>query len=34
MVFKKDTVVGTMIFTITLCLLCSFMITGTAGVLK
>lgn len=34
MVFKKDTVVGTMVFTITLCLLCSFMITGTAGVLK
>ncbi|MCI2963243.1 Na(+)-translocating NADH-quinone reductase subunit C [Shewanella sp. N2AIL] len=34
MVFKKDTVVGTMIFTITLCLLCSFMITGTAGILK
>ncbi|QYJ78253.1 Na(+)-translocating NADH-quinone reductase subunit C [Shewanella acanthi] len=34
MAFKKDTVVGTMIFTITLCLLCSFMITGTAGILK
>ncbi|MGL5391413.1 MAG: Na(+)-translocating NADH-quinone reductase subunit C, partial [Shewanella sp.] len=34
MVFKKDTVVGTMIFTISLCLLCSFMITGTAGILK
>jgi Na+-transporting NADH:ubiquinone oxidoreductase subunit C len=34
MVFKKDTVVGTMIFTVTLCLLCSFMITGTAGILK
>lgn len=34
MVFNKDTVVGTMVFTITLCLLCSFMITGTAGVLK
>lgn len=34
MAFKKDTVLGTMVFTITLCLLCSFMITGTAGVLK
>ncbi|GIU19226.1 Na(+)-translocating NADH-quinone reductase subunit C [Shewanella colwelliana] len=34
MAFKKDTVVGTMIFTIILCLSCSFMITGTAEVLK
>lgn len=34
MAFKKDTVLGTMIFTVTLCLLCSFMITGTADLLK
>ncbi|MCG9696101.1 Na(+)-translocating NADH-quinone reductase subunit C [Shewanella sp. Isolate11] len=34
MAFKKDTVVGTMIFTIILCLSCSFMITGTAEILK
>ncbi|QYJ92738.1 MULTISPECIES: Na(+)-translocating NADH-quinone reductase subunit C [Shewanella] len=34
MAFKKDTVVGTMIFTLVLCLSCSFMITGTAEVLK
>lgn len=34
MAFKKDTVMGTMIFTVTLCLLCSFMITGTAELLK
>ncbi|GGI96041.1 Na(+)-translocating NADH-quinone reductase subunit C [Shewanella hanedai] len=34
MAFKKDTIVGTMIFTVTLCLLCSFMITGTAELLK
>ena len=34
MAFKKDTVVGTMVFTFILCLLCSFMITGTAELLK
>ncbi|MCL1146662.1 Na(+)-translocating NADH-quinone reductase subunit C [Shewanella marinintestina] len=34
MAIKKDSFVGTMIFTVTLCLLCSFMITGTAEVLK
>lgn len=34
MALKKDSVMGTMIFTITLCLLCSFMITGTAELLK
>ncbi len=34
MAFKKDTVFGTMVFTVTLCLLCSFMITGTADLLK
>ncbi|WOT03840.1 Na(+)-translocating NADH-quinone reductase subunit C [Shewanella youngdeokensis] len=34
MVFKKDSFIGTMIFTVTLCLLCSFMITGTAELLK
>lgn len=34
MTFKKDSFVGTMIFTVTLCLLCSFMITGTAELLK
>lgn len=34
MAFKKDSFVGTMIFTVTLCLLCSFMITGTAELLK
>ncbi|MCL1094328.1 Na(+)-translocating NADH-quinone reductase subunit C [Shewanella kaireitica] len=34
MAFKKDSFLGTMIFTVTLCLLCSFMITGTAELLK
>lgn len=34
MALKKDSVVGTMIFIITLSLLCSFMITGTAELLK
>ena len=34
MAFKKDSFVGTMIFTVTLCLLCSFMITGTSELLK
>ncbi|GIU35907.1 Na(+)-translocating NADH-quinone reductase subunit C [Shewanella schlegeliana] len=34
MALKKDSFMGTMIFTVTLCLLCSFMITGTAEVLK
>ncbi|MCE9678122.1 Na(+)-translocating NADH-quinone reductase subunit C [Shewanella sp. AS1] len=34
MAFKKDSIVGTMIFTIILCLSCSFMITGTAEILK
>ena len=34
MAFKKDSFVGTMIFTVTLCLMCSFMITGTAELLK
>lgn len=34
MAFKKDTVLGTMVFTVTLCLLCSFMLTGTAELLK
>ncbi|MDF0533964.1 Na(+)-translocating NADH-quinone reductase subunit C [Shewanella sp. A32] len=34
MAFNKDSVAGTFLFTIVLCLLCSFMITGTAGVLK
>ncbi|WP_076407985.1 Na(+)-translocating NADH-quinone reductase subunit C [Shewanella sp. UCD-KL12] len=34
MALKKDSVMGTMIFTVTLCLLCSFMITGTAELLK
>jgi len=34
MAFKKDTVMGTMVFTVTLCLLCSFMLTGTAELLK
>jgi len=34
MAFNKDSVAGTFLFTIVLCLVCSFMITGTAGVLK
>ncbi|MGX9462672.1 Na(+)-translocating NADH-quinone reductase subunit C [Shewanella sp. A14] len=34
MAFKKDTVTGTMIFIIVLSLVCSFMITGTAEILK
>ncbi len=34
MAFNKDSLVGTMLFTLVLCLLCSFMITGTAEVLK
>ena len=34
MAFKKDTVTGTMIFIIVLSLICSFMITGTAEILK
>ncbi|MBV7317180.1 Na(+)-translocating NADH-quinone reductase subunit C [Shewanella sp. NIFS-20-20] len=34
MAFNKDSVLGTMVFTISLCLVCSFMITGTAEVLK
>ncbi|MDB2385905.1 Na(+)-translocating NADH-quinone reductase subunit C [Shewanella sp.] len=34
MAIKKDSFLGTMIFTVILCLLCSFMITGTAEVLK
>ncbi|OBT08392.1 Na(+)-translocating NADH-quinone reductase subunit C [Shewanella sp. UCD-FRSSP16_17] len=34
MAFKKDTVAGTMIFIISLSLVCSFMITGTAEILK
>ncbi|KFZ37431.1 Na(+)-translocating NADH-quinone reductase subunit C [Shewanella mangrovi] len=34
MAFNKDSIVGTMVFTIVLCLVCSFMITGTADVLK
>ncbi|AQS37420.1 NADH:ubiquinone oxidoreductase, Na(+)-translocating, C subunit [Shewanella psychrophila] len=34
MALKKDSVVGTMIFIISLSLLCSFMITGTAELLK
>lgn len=34
MAFNKDSIAGTMVFTIVLCLVCSFMITGTADVLK
>ncbi|GGI77126.1 Na(+)-translocating NADH-quinone reductase subunit C [Shewanella gelidii] len=34
MAFNKDSIMGTMIFTISLSLLCSFMITGTAEILK
>ena len=34
MAFKKDSVVGTMVFIISLSLVCSFMITGTAEILK
>ncbi|TKB49315.1 Na(+)-translocating NADH-quinone reductase subunit C [Ferrimonas sediminicola] len=34
MAFNKDSVLGTMTFSVVLCLLCSFMITGTAEVLK
>ncbi|MCF1428649.1 MAG: Na(+)-translocating NADH-quinone reductase subunit C [Shewanella sp.] len=34
MAFNKDSVLGTMTFTVVLCLVCSFMITGTAEVLK
>ena len=34
MAIKKDTVTGTMIFIIVLSLICSFMITGTAEILK
>ncbi|WP_417348297.1 Na(+)-translocating NADH-quinone reductase subunit C [Ferrimonas sp.] len=34
MAFNKDSVLGTMVFSVVLCLLCSFMITGTAEVLK
>ncbi|MFQ6370829.1 Na(+)-translocating NADH-quinone reductase subunit C [Shewanella sp. YIC-542] len=34
MTFNKDSVAGTFVFIIVLCLVCSFMITGTADVLK
>ncbi|SDI97844.1 Na+-transporting NADH:ubiquinone oxidoreductase subunit C [Ferrimonas sediminum] len=34
MAFNKDSVLGTMTFSVVLCLLCSFMITGTVEVLK
>lgn len=34
MAFKKDSVMGTMVFIISLSLVCSFMITGTAEILK
>lgn len=34
MAFNKDSILGTMTFTVVLCLVCSFMITGTADVLK
>ena len=34
MAINKDSMLGTMLFTVVLCLLCSFMITGTAEVLK
>ncbi|MCL1141224.1 Na(+)-translocating NADH-quinone reductase subunit C [Shewanella gaetbuli] len=34
MAFKKDSVMGTMVFIIILSLVCSFMITGTAEILK
>lgn len=34
MALKKDSVMGTMVFIVTLSLLCSFMITGTAELLK
>ena len=34
MAFKKDSVMGTMVFIISLSLVCSFMITGTAQILK
>ncbi|WP_298439012.1 Na(+)-translocating NADH-quinone reductase subunit C [uncultured Ferrimonas sp.] len=34
MAFNKDSVAGTFIFSALLCLICSFMITGTAEVLK
>ncbi|WP_076540769.1 Na(+)-translocating NADH-quinone reductase subunit C [Shewanella sp. UCD-KL21] len=34
MAYKKDSIAGTMIFIISLSLVCSFMITGTAEILK